>query len=68
MAEVTAARLSEALDETEAALAALRESLAARQSALDDEERRAIRMEQLIAALRSRLDALPGSHEEAATP
>lgn len=49
------ARLRSALNEAEADLAALQKVIAERYEVIDEDERRAVRIEQMIAALRSRL-------------
>jgi hypothetical protein len=57
--QIEASQLLEALHDAEVALAILREDLAAKQAALDVDERKVVRLEQLITTLRSRLYALP---------
>lgn len=58
--QIDPARLRAALDEAEADLAVLRRAIANQQEAITEDDRRAVRMEQMIAALRSRLARTEG--------
>lgn len=53
--QIDPVRLRAALTEAEADLAALQKTIANQQEAITEDERRAVRIEQLITALRSRL-------------
>lgn len=58
--QIDASRLCAALNAAEADLAGLQKVIAERYEAIDEDERRAVRIEQTITALRSRLAQTEG--------